>query len=76
MIKIMDKAEWRRRAVEHGAELAKVKQQLAIAVEALEKYADKRNWSNDSLAEDCMYIKDNGYKESQIALQQIKELGK
>lgn len=34
----MDREEWRRRAVEHGAEIIKLKKQLAIAVRALNWY--------------------------------------
>lgn len=72
-------------------ELAKVKQQLAIAVEALKKYADKDRWTDVDTPfgyyEKAHYWKEknpqadsihgyDGFDEAEQALQQIKELGK
>lgn len=57
-------------------ELAKVKQQLAIAVEALEQYADLYNWEDSDDYYACTYKYDFANKEAQEALQQIKELDK
>lgn len=44
MIKIMDREEWRDRAIEHGTELRKVKKQLEIAVKYLKKLTHKEDW--------------------------------
>lgn len=63
------------------SELAKVKQQLAIAVEALEIYANKDNWDNHYEVDWCIEIKKfdegecvNGEFYADEALKQIKEL--
>jgi hypothetical protein len=47
-------------------ELAKVKKQLAIAVEALNEYADEDHW--------CGYFGIHGYERAEQALRQIEEL--
>ena len=69
----------------YKAELAKVKKQLAIAVEALEEYGNCENWNNiydsDSADFELLYWankwKDEyGYKYAQEKLKQIKELEK
>lgn len=70
---------------EKKAELAKVKQQLAIAVEALKEYGNCENWNNiyDSESADFEPLywankwKDEyGYKYAQEKLKQIEELNK
>ena len=67
------------------AELAKVKNQLAIAIKALEEYGNCENWNNiyDSESADFEPLywankwKDEyGYKYAQEKLKQIKELEK
>lgn len=69
----------------YKAELAKVKQQLEIAVEALKEYGNCENWNNiyDSESADFEPLywankwKDEyGYKYAQEKLKQIKELNK
>lgn len=44
----MTREEWRMRAIEHGTELRKVKEQLEIAIATLELYALEK-----------MYLRDN-----------------
>lgn len=62
-------------------ELSKVKQQLAIAVAALEEYASEDNWEDchagflDSPIDYGCYGY-YGFQEAQEALQKIKELEK
>ena len=63
----MTREEWRDRAIEHGIEIAKLKQQLEIAVEALKEYADGR-YKKYGLA-----VRDYIAKE---ALKEIEELYK
>ena len=53
-----------------------LEQQLAIAVEALERYADLYNWEDSDDYYACTYKYDFANKEAQEALQQIKELNK
>ena len=49
-------------------ENAKLKKQLAIAVEALNEYADTNHW--------CGYFGVSGYEKAEEALKQIEELNK
>lgn len=44
MIQVLTKEDWRRKAVEHGAELTIVKSQLKIAIDCLELYSNKNCW--------------------------------
>ena len=73
---------WEEYADELKAELNKVKQQLAIAVEALEKYADRSKWFDYCVLDDgyidgesSVFIED-GYDYAEQALKQIKDLEK
>ena len=66
----MTREEWRDRAVEHGVEIAKLKKQLAIAVEALEKI--KKMTSPPCYTPDF----EQQYIWASLSLQQIKELDK
>lgn len=76
----MTREEWRDRAVEHGVEIAKLKKQLAIAVDCLKEYARKDLWEGFEytpkwdLRHAC-YV-DGGYSEAEETLQKIKELDK
>jgi hypothetical protein len=68
----MTREEWRTRAINHGTELRKVKEQLRIATEALKCYQQKMwNYEDEYNYYPC---KTGGWIHAEKALKKIKEL--
>jgi hypothetical protein len=68
----MDREFWRKKAVERGTEILNLKNKLDIAIETLEEYADRKNWSGENKS----VFKAVGFQEAAQALFDIKELNK
>lgn len=70
----MNREEWRTRAIDHGTELRKVKEQLEIAIATLELYALEKMYLRDNKSGIVFELENMGNNRANEALKKIKEL--
>lgn len=70
----MTREEWRMRAIEHGTELRKVKEQLEIAIATLELYALEKMYLRDNKSGIVFELENMGNNRANDALKKIKQI--
>lgn len=70
----MNREEWRTRAIDHGTELRKVKEQLEIAIATLELYALEKMYLRDNKSGIVFEFENLGNNRANDALKEIKRI--